>query len=402
MHSLPRLCVLALLATTFAGCKMTPSAANTSNSAKLVLTSPAHRIVYQRGLDGTAPVPIAGHSPWPRATWEGRLTPVNTTSATASNWRSLGRADSAGRFDQVLGVPAGWYHLEVRVKDKPGTIATVDRVGVGEVFIIVGHSVAHGGRTNLTGATDDRVNTIAWPEDAVEQRREYERTADPGLLPVLCGTPFTNGVMPAPFGNGTYFWARFAEHIAQREDVPVLLLNAAFGGTSLEHWAKSARGELFEHSFVRAKIRMPYINLQHALGQYAAQTGVRALLADQGQNDWPERDGNKVFSNYLAFVTQARSDLNCAELAIVVNRQTPPGGKSQIRAAQERMLREVPHAFPGPDYDTLSKADRYDGIHLGAEGLARAAQLWADALTPDFFQKTHPCLPRIDAPTEKR
>lgn len=393
MRSICSFLVLMALAALLAGCKTRRSFAHTSPRNDLLLTSPAHRLVYQRALDGTAMLPIAGHLPWPHAMLEARLKPVNSSAPTA-RWQPLARADAHGRFDQRLRVPAGWYRLEVRAKSKRREAnATVERVGVGEVFIVVGHSVAHGGRTNLAGATDDRVNTIAWPADSAEQRREYERTADPRLLPPLIGTPFTNDVRPAPFGNGTYFWARFAENIAQRQDVPVLLLNAAFGGTSLEHWAKSARGEMFEHSFVRAGLRMPYINLHHALRRYAAHTGVRAILADQGQNDWPEPDGHKVFTNYLAFVAQARADLGCAELAVVVNRQTSPGGKTQIRRAQERMLRDVPHTFPGPDYDTLAKTDRYDDIHFSASGLPRAAQLWADALTPRFFQEARPCLP---------
>lgn len=388
MHFIPQLCVAAALTTLFAGCQ----SANSGRVPGIILTSPAHRIVYQRGLDGTARLTVAGSAPSPRARLEARLVPVNG-SAAQSPWQSLRAADDTGAFLHNIQAPSGWHRLEVRLKGHPKTTAVVERLGVGEVFIVVGHSVAHGGRTNLPGAVDDRVNTIAWPASSSEKRQEYERTANPSLLPPLLGTPFTNNVHPAPFGHGTYFWSRFAEHIAERENVPVLLLNAAFGGTSLEHWSKSARGEKFEHSFVRSHLRMPYINLHHALREYAAHTGVRAILADQGQNDWPEPDANKVFTNYLAFVNQARADANCSELAVVVNRQTG-GGRTQIRRAQERMLRDVPHTFPGPDYDTLAKADRYDGIHLSAEGLPRAAKLWADALTPQFFQTVRPCLPR--------
>lgn len=384
--------VFGLLAGMSSACSTKGPAPDAAAGPDLVLTSPAHRLIYQRGFDGTGLIPIAGSSLSPGVALEARLETVNA-AATAPTWQPLGTADATGRFRRTLRAPAGWYRLEVRVQGRPSARATVERVGVGEVFIVVGHSVAHGGDTNLAGATDDRVNTIAWPADAIARRREYERTADPALLPPLAGTQFADEVVPAPFGHGTYFWADFAERIAQREDVPVLLLNAAFGGTSLEHWARSARGEAFDHSFVRATLRMPYINLHHALRRYAAHTGVRALLADQGQNDWPEPDAGKVFANYLAFVNQARSDLGCDELAVVVNRQTPPGGRTQIRAAQERMLRDVPYTFPGPDYDTLAPADRYDGIHLSYHGLSRAAQLWAEALSPDFFKQAHPCLP---------
>ena len=124
----------------------------------------------------------------------------------------------------------------------------------------------------------------------MESQRRYKATGDARFLPGPTGTHFGSGVQPAPAGRGTYFWAAFGEHVAKRQNVPVLVLNAAFGGTSLEHWAKSARGEAFDHSFVKSSIRMPYVQLEHALTRYCTITGVRAILADQGQNDWPERD----------------------------------------------------------------------------------------------------------------
>ena len=199
------------------------------------------------------------------------------------------------------------------------------------------------------------------------------------------------GVAPAPFAHGAYFWSTFAEKVAQQENVPVLIYNAAFGGTSLEHWAKSSQNIPFEHSFVKSKIRMPYVNLLNTFTKYIPLTGVRALLADQGQNDAPATDEDQVFLNYQTFVKQAREDLNDPELAVVVNRQTPQNAPN-VRHVQDRMVKE-PYCFPGPDYDVLEEEDRLDGIHLSASGMAKAADMWAAALTPAFFRKSKPYLP---------
>ena len=210
------------------------------------------------------------------------------------------------RYRGKLTVPAGWYSLQVRARaDGRSAAATVDRFGVGEVFVVVGHSVAHGGSINLPGADDDLVSTVALPVGDLESQRRYRATGDARFLPEPTGTHFGSGVQPAPAGRGTYFWAAFGEHVARRQDVPVLVLNAAFGGTSLEHWARSARGEAFDHSFVKSSIRMPYVQLEHAITRYCAVTGVRAILADQGQNDWPERDEDRIFANYRAWIEQA-------------------------------------------------------------------------------------------------
>ena len=359
----------------------------------LSITSPANRLVFQRSQAGDATLPIAGSCAWPGATVEARV--VDAATDKAGEWSALGTVQPDFSYRGGLRVAAGWYALEVRAHGGGNAAtATVDRVGVGEVFVVVGHSVAHGGQINLPGAEDDRVSTIALPPGDMESQRRYKFTGDPQFLPEAVGRHFDSNIQPAPAGNGTYFWAAFAEHVARAQNVPVLLLNAAFGGTSLEHWAKSARGEPFEHPFVISSIHMPYIRLEHALTKYAAITGLRAILADQGQNDWPEKDEDKITANYKAWIDQARHDVGFPDLAIVVNRQSPPDGFGQIRRVQERIIREHPHCFPGADYDTLAPEDTTDKVHLSASGALKAAHLWAEALDADFFKSAPPLPPK--------
>ena len=354
----------------------------------LSVVAPANRLVFQRNPAGNAAIAVAGKCAWPGAAVEARL--VDAVTGKAGDWNALGTVQSDFSYRGKMMAAAGWYSLEVRTRGEgnPGT-ATVERVGVGEVFVVVGHSVAHGGQINLPGAQDDRVSVIALPTGDMESQRQYKFTGDPSFLPEAVGRHFDSNVQPAPVGRGTYFWAAFAEHVAKAQNVPVLLLNAAFGGTSLEHWAKSARGEQFKHSFVNSSIRMPYIQLKHALTKYCAVTGLRAILADQGQNDWPEKDKGKIISNYKAWIEQARKDAGFPNLAVVVNRQSPPNG-GQIREVQNRMIKEHPFCFPGPDYDTLAKEDTTDKVHLSEPGATKAARLWADALDANFFKAAVP------------
>ena len=381
---------LPLKAPAFAVIRLRPVAPDRARPA-LTVSAPAHRIVYQRDLDGRAAVTVAGTCGWTGAAVEART--VDATNGQAGEWTSLGTVQADSSWRGQLRVPAGWYSLEVRARGSQQTAsASVERFGVGEVFVVVGHSVAHGGSINLPGATDDRVNTVALPAGDMEIRRQYKFTGRAELLPPLVGTHFGSNVLPAPAGNGTYFWATFAERVAKSQNVPVLIFNAAFGGTSLEHWARSARGEAFEHPFVLSAIRMPYIRLHHALTRYCAHTGLRAILADQGQNDWPERDAAKIVANYAAWIAQARQDAGAPELAVVVNRQSPPDGTGSVRRAQEQVIASVPHCFPGPDYDLLAREDTTDRVHLSEAGARKAAALWSDALTEDFFRKARPSL----------
>ncbi len=361
----------------------------------LKITSPANRLVFQRNHAGRAEIPITVTTSLPHSIVEARLVTVGHPEQP-SFWKNLGAAKADGTFIGCLGVESGWYQLELRATSAAGAItqSKVDRVGVGEVFVIVGHSVAQGGDINLPGSTDDRVNTVALDLDYPETQRSYERTADTQFLPEPVGVQFASGVQPAPFGHGTYFWARFGELVAKKEKVPVMIFNAGFGGTSLEHWAKSARGEAFEHSFVKSPLRMPYINVRNTWQRYVSVTGVRAILADQGQNDANEPDATVIVNNYRTWIDQARKDLGYAGLAVVVNRQTPYLQRTVIRQAQERILHEVPHCFTGPDYDLLAPEDRYDRIHLSLSGAEGAARLWAEALDSEFFSKSSPFQPR--------
>ncbi len=355
----------------------------------LSITSPANRLVFQRDQAGKASVRVAGTCAWPGAVIETRA--MELVTGKEGEWTALGTARPDHGYEGRMNLTSGWYRLEVRARGESGTLtASVARVGVGEVFVVVGHSVAHGGHINLPGAEDDRVNTIALPAGDMESQRRYKFSGDPAFLPEAEGAHFGSNVCPAPAGNGTYFWAAFGEEVARSQNVPVLVLNAAFGGTSLEHWAKSARGESFEHPFVLSSIRMPYIRLEHALKRYITVTGARAILADQGQNDWPERDEGMIFANYKAWIAQARADAGFPGLAVVVNRQSPPDGFGQIRRVQDRVIKEEPFCFPGPDYDTLAPGDTVDRIHLSEAGERKAARMWAEALSPDFYKAAVP------------
>ena len=89
-----------------------------------------------------------------------------------------------------------------------------------------------------------------------------------------------------------------------------------------------------------------------------------------------------------------RKDAGSPKLAVVVNRQSPPDGFGQIRRVQDRVIRELPFCFTGADYDTLAKEDTVDRVHLSESGRAKAARMWADALTDDFFKSAVPLPPK--------
>lgn len=359
------------------------------------ITSPVERIVYQRNNQNKALIPVKGKIAGKISYIEVRLLPRMERQGIATGWKKISIEPGSSSFLGEIEATGGWYTLEIRGGGKKfrKETARIERVGVGEVFIAVGHSVAQGGEHNAEGSADDRVSTVLLDEKAERFDKKYLTTGDPQYLPEPVFVQAASGIAQAPFGHGTYFWSKFGELVAKKENVPVLIFNAAFGGTNLDHWAKASQGIQFEHGFVRSKIRMPYINLLNTFTKYISLTGVRALLADHGQNDAGEKNAQKILDNYKTFIAQARKDLHYQELALVVNRQMPDKAPA-VREAQEKMILE-PNCFPGPDYNKdLSKEDKYDGIHLSLSGVNKAAILWANALTEDFFQQSKPYQPQ--------
>lgn len=363
-------------------------------SDSLKLSWPVPGIVYQRDLANKASVIIEGWRPAGSTIIKARLVARFKGQGMSTRWVAIDNNPANENFSGRITAQAGWYDLEVCAvrRNKRIAVTRITHIGIGDVFVIVGHSVAQGGEINIEGSADERVRIIPANNKTDEFENHYLKTGDTQYLPQPQFVQAATGLAPAPFGHNSYFWSKFGEYVVKKTNLPVLIYNAAFGGTSLEHWAKSSQNIQFEHGFVKSAIRMPYINLYNTLKKYIPLTGIRAILADQGQNDNQQKSADTIFRNYKKFMQQARIDLGYPELTVVVNLQTPSNAP-QVRVAQERMLNEA-NSFRGPDYDRgLIKEDRYDGIHLSESGLRKAAVLWADSLTPEFFATVKPWLP---------
>src|SRR5687767_8020113 len=91
--------LLALIAAAFvAGCS-TPreSVSAPGQEAQIVLTAPAHRLVYQRGTNGQGALPIAGTCAWGNARIEARVMDA-TGGHVVQTWTHIGGSGADGRF----------------------------------------------------------------------------------------------------------------------------------------------------------------------------------------------------------------------------------------------------------------------------------------------------------------
>lgn len=360
--------------------------------AQLQITSPANRIVYQRNAANQAPILIAGTYAQPVDKVEARLVPVN--GGTATDWTLVQTNPRGGAFSGQMTINAGWYTLEVRgtFQDRPVGQARLDRVGVGEVLLIMGHSNAQGGFSPSKGATDERVVGADYGKIEMEN---YLPSGDPNFLSGLDFVSLCQTCGIAPFNGVPWVWSQLGDLLVKKLNVPVLFYSAAFGGTNMEQNYKVIKGIPFEHGFVNYRIGMPYANLKNALMRYVPTTGLRGVLALHGENDrFSSKDDIVKF--YQTTIEQSRLDAGKPDLAWVVAVSSFNSGVwENVTAAQREVIATTPHVYDGPNLDLVnSPEDRPDRLHYSETGQTKVAALWDEALTPGFFQSANPMLPQ--------
>jgi len=287
--------------------------------------------------------------------------------------------------------------LRVYVGGQLVATTTVSRVGVGEVFAITGHSNAQGGHSPSDPCVDERVISInrscKW--GMWDSQSNYCKTYS-------SMSTATNAI--APFAAVPWCWGPMADELVVMYNVPVLLYSAAFGGTSSEHYSKSASQEQFEHSFVRWDWRMPYTNLCTIMTALAPRTGIRAVLVLHGENDGglSQYDIERCQTNYFH---QARVDGNMPNLAFILGRSIGEGSEAanawsavqtnKHYVAQRNLINLSGwNIFGGPElwqqYSNAVNRITPEDIHYSTLGQHVFGVMWAHAITQQLLDSTTP------------
>jgi hypothetical protein len=131
-------------------------------------------------------------------------------------WKKLDTAIKDGAFDATVEVAAGgWYQFDVRAVagGKAVALAGVERLGVGEVFVVAGqsNSANHGAEKQATKT---------------------------GRVAAFDGDHWqpANGPQPGASGAGGSFLPPFGDAVAEKLCVPVGLVACGVGATSVREW----------------------------------------------------------------------------------------------------------------------------------------------------------------------
>jgi len=321
----------------------------------LRLTQPVERAVFQRAGRDLGEVPVSGSLGVEKSdTLEVRV--VNRqTQQTLTDWAVVATNSPDGSFNTQLSLPVGWYRIEVRSKSA-GTVvatATVERVGVGDVFVTCGqsNSANHGQPPQKAG--EDRVSTCDF------QTGKWAHADDP---------------QPGATGAGGSPWPVLGDLLVRKTGAPVGFICVGVGGTPVSFWTPKGNG---------------YPRLKRAL-QLAGPHGVRAVLWHQGESDSIAGTTMEDYARMLEqCIAQSRTDAGwmvpwgVALASFHPDPKATPTRQDAIVAGQKKVIASVSAAFQGPSTDSFhTRGWLCDTVHFNAEGLAAHAQGWAGALAP--------------------
>ena len=232
----------------------------------------------------------------------------NTTGASTS-WVLIHNKPTLGLFRGKITASKGWYKLEVRVV-KLSTLqlletSYINKVGVGDVFIIAGQSNAAGYSYN--DAPNPAKEYYSWssPIDKVNVVNREETNTTDLYMPAFERLEKWKKI--APKGQGSWYWGRMAFLIATNNksygelptDQPVTLFNAARAGTTISNWYDSSLGNSTFSIYGGFSLSEIYTHLRNSVNFYGTMFGMRAILWHQGESD----NEGPPHSNYTSQIT---------------------------------------------------------------------------------------------------
>lgn len=381
--------------------------------AQLHIVSPTPRAVYQRDISGNREITVSGTFNMDIDKIEIRAVPAVSGQGIEKPWQTLQNNPVGGVFSGNIALYQGWYTIELRAT-KGGTVVgrdVLERLGVGEVFIISGQSNAQGLKLYPgPGAEEDRVVYVSnYVNDSKDLLTDPPR-AEFGKL--VDGVQFIG-----PRGQTPWCWGALGDLLVKRLNMPVLFINTAWEGSAIENWYSSSIGKdtynYYSGGSYKMPAGMPYANLRIATKTYANQYGMRAILWTQGETDALYHTSAADYrENLQNLINRLSADVGDKRITWVISRtsrtsdsQTPniPVTSAAVIGAQNAVIETLFNGtFAGPETDKLV-VNRGDGTHFVGKGvddvagthaaLRVLANAWNETLTASFFATVPPIAP---------
>ncbi|PWJ54989.1 putative secreted protein (Por secretion system target) [Dyadobacter jejuensis] len=373
---------------------------------QIVLTSPIPQQVVQRNLGDSATCAISGYALYPYQRISLSLAPLSPAGRRTVQITVPQEQLTQGLIRTTLKQQSGWYRL-IAIGTRPdGTedTTTVERVGIGEVFLIAGNSNAMG--VQDLGAKSASDNVISF--DSVNKHLDaYNITVakdQPMHAPKF--SPLHSDHYAYPAGETSWLWGELGDHIYQRYGTPVLFVNAGWAAANSMNYKEAASGQDTYNHYVGRNwpYRQPYTNIVNSLRYFHSWLGIRAVLWSHGENDAYDLgiDQNSYFDNIKFLIDQSRTDypqpipwvIGQSTVTFNENEPYPP-----VISAQKALGTLVGfNTWPGPNSDTIQVPrpghGHFENVPNGVQGLTLAAQAWNRSLSDRFFSDMAPFQPQ--------
>jgi len=269
---------------------------------------------------------------------------INRANGTRTGWKTIDRP-SNGRYAGTYDLPPGWYRVRLRALNSQNQVLrtiSVNRLGVGDVFITAGQSnSANFGQTKHTAGFD----SVSWCN------------VTDGSWSHATDTPGNPSQSPSAAGGGSY-WPILGDMISQKDRVPCAFAVVGDGGSPVSSW----RPDIAPQD--------NYPNLRAAIG-LMQNTGFRAILWHQGEAEIGRRTPNANYTRDLrSVIAQSREDAGW-NVPWYVSRVHMVTAQNQVIASDSRV-----HAGPATDSLTMAGGMRYDRVHWSTRALPVVAEMW--------------------------
>ena len=251
----------------------------------------------------------------------------------------------------------GWYSVEVRsiVSEAPVDTLIIDKVGVGDIYVIAGQSNSANFGTGNPSAEDDRVSYLGLANDL------WVHADDAPANP-------SNSA-----GSGGSPWPQLGDLLAAQEDVPIAFVPLGDGSSTVLSWTPAASDN--------------YPNLLNAVQTFPT-SGFKAVLWHQGESDSVDTNAITYQSRLETVIAASRTDAGWSVpwyIAEVSYANRTLVKEDPVTAGQRATVHNDPLVFLGPSTDEFHLEDANggklkDGVHFNAAGLLDHATQWSEIL----------------------
>lgn len=373
-------------------------------NAQLVMTSPVSNQVMQRNALGTASISLTAYAHCPYIRIDAVLIPIEGNTNAGQEQQFDSKQLTQGFLHATFSARTGWYRLKLTGTTVSGITDSVviDRVGVGEVFLVAGNSNAMG--LPGLGAKDASSNVVSFNALNKSLNNENITVAPDGPMPAPRFDPLKNGSSIFPNGETSWYWGELGDLLFQRWKTPVLFFNTAWAAANAENYRDAASGKDAYNRYVGKywPNRQPYSNIVNTMRYLTSLTGIRAVLWSHGENDAQLGfNETQYFDGIRTLIQNSRRDSGYNIPWYIARNSASNQQKDPylpVLNAQNRLI-ALPgfNAFQGPNLDTIQiprpVSAHFENVPGGIQGLTLAAAAWNRSLADTAIVKTVPLQP---------